>query len=344
MSRQRSRTQRKKSSLRKRVLLHPLYMFGVLCFGVVISAYTLFASADGYQVHAVVPAPLPTFAAEINFPATESVAITAPLEVTGTCPIDSYVKLFRNGAFSGVDQCSDTGTFMISTDLAVGKSELVAQAYNHLNQSGPAGTPVVVYYKPTVMKHTSVPTPAANAVVPEEVAKQNNYAVTEYGPLQLIGEYAYQEVTAGNTFSWGLDLRGGSPPYNVNVDWGDGEKTQYYFTEDPAFTIKHDYKTPGKYDVMVDSVDAQGYRVQMQLSAVIHKVDVNGIVGKITNQNYEQPNLPGIAGINTSWLYKILWPSYFTILLMSVSYWLGQHRELEILRKEAVRLHKRRPV
>lgn len=344
MSKTHSRSYRKRSSWQKRVLLHPAYMFGILCTGVLMCAYTLFASADSYQVHAVVPAPLPAFAAEINFPATESVAITAPLEVTGTCPVDSYVKLFRNGAFSGVSQCSGTGTFTISTDLAVGKSELTAQAYNHLNQSGPTGSTIIVYYKPEAPKLKTEPTPAANAPLPEEVIKQNNYDTTDYGPLQLIGEYAYQEVTAGNTFSWGLDLRGGSPPYNVNVEWGDGQKTQYYFTEDPAFTIKHDYKQAGTYNVMVNSVDAQGYRVQMQLSAVVHKVDVNGIVGAITNQNYDQPNLPGLAGLNTTWLYKILWPSYFTILLMSVSYWLGQHRELEVLRKEAVRLHKRRPV
>jgi hypothetical protein len=150
---------RRKRPLHKRVLLHPLSVMILLCAGVLVIGSTFQSRAASYDVTATVPAPIPGDPAVIQQPADQAHFTSGPITVGGTCSPQSYVKLYRNGVFSGVSACDANLLFSVQTDLSDGPNELVARIFNFTDQEGPGSSPITVYYA------LPVPPPAA----PEEL-------------------------------------------------------------------------------------------------------------------------------------------------------------------------------
>ncbi len=56
--------------------------------------------------------------------------------MSGICPGDLLVKIFKNNVFAGSVQCKN-GSYSIVIDLFSGQNELVARVYDALDQPGP---------------------------------------------------------------------------------------------------------------------------------------------------------------------------------------------------------------
>ncbi len=136
---------RKKRSLHVRLQLHPAGIMVQLCVGVLLFASTIAAFGDNLTVTGKVPADPLTNPAVIVTPLDGSRFATQALIVTGSCPNNSYVKLYQNSVYVGVGWCN-SNEFQISTLLAAGSNQLTVQDYNTTDDAGPSSTGITVYY------------------------------------------------------------------------------------------------------------------------------------------------------------------------------------------------------
>lgn len=388
--------------LHKRVLLHPFSVMVLLCAGVLIIGSTMRSYAADYDVTATVPAELPTAPAVISDPINEQHFSAQPITVSGTCPDWSFVKLYRNGAFSGVAQCSPTQTFQIQTSLAVGANVLDPKVFNATGQEGPTGVQLTVFYDELTVPPSAPPTTEPTALVVDAVetldyttgavspaslnptisgwappysdvtvtfhsevtycrtqADGNGLwsctldnaldigvhrvevaAVTPDGkrlvfpafqirvirgmaslkkappasPFALTGEYIYTAKRVRESFSFRLGVSGGKSPYNLTVDWGDGSESGLNHPDQSDFTIAHVYTSPGKYVVLVRGIDASKQTALLQLSAI-----VKGSSEATAGAGWLNNTMSGIR----QWLW-LVWPVYIAVLLMVLSYWIGE--------------------
>jgi hypothetical protein len=330
---------RQSRPIHKRILLHPVSVMLILCVGVFVLGWTYRTVADSYSVVAEVLAPPLQVGATITSPVNGQTLSQTPIVVKGVCPVNSIVDVQINNAFSGSAACGSDGTFQVETDIYTGNNVIVAQDFNVTGQAGPTASNVTAALNPALAAQATS-TETSNAPVPSPLALNSSSAtpttpvVTPTGkPLLLGSDFHYQTFTQASKFSWQFDLAGGTPPYNVNVLWGDGQTTLYHFTTDPAFTITHDYKKPGYYAIQIWARDAANTVHMLQVQAVITQPGTtlpfgpsSGIVTKTT------PESGGNSFLQNSknWLW-IAWPSLIVVSLMVLSFWLGEHQEQRIM-------------
>jgi hypothetical protein len=326
----------------KKIMLHPGSIFLMLLIGVILVSSTLYSSADSYTVNAVVPAPAITTPATITSPSDGQVFTTSPITVSGACVDNSYVDLIRDGYYSGTAICNNEA-YSIETDLSPGSNALVAQIYNVTNQAGPPSNTITVTYNPPTNPSNpptttgssssagSSTTPVANSAKPSDKNLYNNSGLGTFILDPAGSTYKYKTFTNQLGFTWDLNLTGGTPPYVVNVNWGDGSTSVFYFKTDPLFKITHDYKKSGTYNIVITAVDSLGEQAVFQLSTKIVKAQpsafgttgVGGGISKATN---------GLGFFKTNHnLLDIAGSVYVVILLMTVSFWLGERRELKLI-------------
>ncbi|MEK7152975.1 MAG: hypothetical protein AAB834_03445, partial [Patescibacteria group bacterium] len=262
---------------------------------------TLRSYAESYVVTATVPADQLTEPAIITYPSDQQHLSTAIVDVRGTCPAQSYVKLFRNGNFSGVAQCVNN-TFTIRTSLDVGANQLQARVFNLTDSEGPLSSPITVYYDvsaPATPSHPKEPPPA----------RPSPTGPPSTGPLIILTDYKYQVHYRGDPFEWTLEVRGGRQPYTVIVDWGDDSQSTIEIGEGSPLTITHAFPEIQVYEPLITAVDQNGAVVVLQLSAVV-KEPVTG------------PTSSPFASIQR-YLW-IVWSVYGVVVLMVLSFWLGE--------------------
>ena len=296
-------------SLHKRLMLHPSTIFILLCSGMLLFTLTWKTSADDYTVNAVIPADVLSSPAIITSPTNGQHFGAKPIAVSGTCPYKSYIKLYRNDIFSGTTICNPDGTFGLLTDLAVGANNLQVHIYSVTDDEGPLSPSITVYYdRPLSVKTT----PAAT-------------------PFGLSSDYKYRGYKPGENVSWTVVVKGGSGPYAFNAKWGDGTEANYVQMDAKDLVIEHSYKKAGTYSVRINGADAKGETAFLQLTAlVVNDKHLVPIAGATTP--------PSLMDKLHNWLW-LLWPSYLLLILMAISFWLGEREELRILQhKSANRL------
>jgi hypothetical protein len=309
------------------LLLHPTSMFGLLVVGVLLTGMTYRTLAQSYDVSATVPADPLTSAATIDSPADGQVfAGAASTVVRGTCPDESYVKLYRNGMFSGVAICADQA-YDITTDLFEGRNTLKVQAFNMTDQAGPSTPTIDVTY------HTATPsapaasgrtTPADDIQFVPPASKADGVTAPTASPLVLWSDYGFNVTTTGGEFKWTLCYLFGKAPYATTIDWGDSSQSHQSVPNHEDFMIRHTYTASGYYKINVDGTDADGRTVSIQLAALVKKPGARGTIGSIINES-SGPTAPA-PGSSFSWLL-LAWPTYVVISVMAISFMLGERRE-----------------
>lgn len=136
-------------------------------------------------------------------------------------------------------------------------------------------------------------------------------------PLLIISEYQFQTHYVGQPFTWSLGVNGGVPPYTLVIDWGDGSQTTMLRHSGVSFTLTHAYPEAKTYPVFVKSTDRQGATAVLQLNAVV-KGQAIGVASLTTKGP--------LASLFTSVQHYlwIVWPVYIAVVLMAISYWLGE--------------------
>ncbi len=252
-----------------------------------------------YQVDAVVPPARPGRPAIITSPTNGQTFSTDPVTVSGTCPSGSLVKIFTNGILVGSVICSASGQFSVPVDLVIGSNSLTALPFNALDQQGPSSPAVNVTFNQ----------PAGALGFSTQLLLQSvNY---------------YRGVPPGTAVTWPITIVGGTAPYAVSIDWGDGTTDVITRLAPGPFTVTHTYKEIGTgylgtFPLIIRASDASGHTAYLQLTTLVNSA------------MFGTTNAAPKTKTNT---LLIIWPIWIVILLMILSFWLGERREKHIMEK-----------
>jgi hypothetical protein len=255
------------------------------------------------------PSPPPSQGATISLPRDGQVFTTNPVTVSGICPNELLIKLFKNNVFAGSVICKN-GSFSIIIDLFGGQNELVARVYDALDQAGPDSNKVNVSFTDNAKGAAS------------KVTLTSNYAKRGANPKEEL--------------IWPIILSGGIGPYAISVDWGDGVTPDLISQQYPGtFNIKHIYDSPGVYNIIIKATDKDGGVAYLQLVGIANGPLSQDNNGTNKGQNAGQDNS---GGGSTTPKTKILWqPAALTIPFVISTFWLGKKYELRMLRKKIER-------
>lgn len=347
------RSIRRSYPVHRRVLLHPATIFFLLCVGVFIIGWTYRVLASTL-ISSVIEAPALQVGAVITDPTGGETFIASPIDVDGTCPpSDSYVKLYLNGVFDGAAWCDANGDFSIESSLYSGSNTLVAEDFNITDLQGPTTPSVQVTYNPpappqspsspsngsstsnsnsssggSTTNQTGTTSTTQSSGSPSAVTQsaQTNPSIP---PVIVTSSFHFQTFKAGKQFSWKIDLEGGKPPYVVYVNWGDGTKSTLHYKTDPIITLTHTYHKSGYFAIIVTSVDSTGQKRVIQLPALI--ASSNGKIDFLGSSNPGQASSGSTSSssglVKTQRWLLLAWPSYIVVVLMCVSFWLGERQD-----------------
>lgn len=260
--------------------------------------------SDAYIVTAVVPGPRPTRPAVITSPTNGQSFTTNPVNVSGTCPSKSLVKIFTNGILVGSVICGPGGTFSVPVDLVIGHNDLTALPFNTLDQEGPTS--------PTV------------SVTLNEAAGVFGFS----SELLLQSENYYRGTQPGQQITWPIDIVGGLAPYAVSIDWGDGTTDLITRLAPGPFTVTHTYTKIGtgylgSFPLIIRATDSVGHTAYLQLTTIVNSAVAASSTGSAA------------APLNK---LLIIWPIWIVLLLMIISFWLGERREKRIMERRLAAL------
>jgi hypothetical protein len=116
---------------------------------------------------------------------------------------------------------------------------------------------------------------------------------------------------------WHIQIRGGSAPYKITWDWGDGNRDDTSTQAAGAIDNSHSYQKSGIYRVVIRARDAAGRDAVISLLAIVNGPTVTGPVRPL------EP--PG------NLVY--IWPLLMMASLMVLSFWLGERHKLALVSK-----------
>ena len=273
--------------------------------GLALTTYTVNADntphplpqASSISLTGSVPGKVPTVAATIATPKDQQHFSTSPVTISGTCPANTLVEIFKTNIFAGSTPCNDAGTYSIDIDMLIGKNELIAKVYNSMNEAGPDSNMVVSYYD-------ALPS-QAGPIVPLGLSGAQLILNTD---AVFRGTFPNQDLNVP------IDILGGTAPYAVNIQWGDSTNKVIPRNDNSTFSADHIYSKPGTYQISLQATDANGRVAFLTVAAI-----VNG-----------QPTTASISA--TSQNLQVLWPLYVGAIAAVISFWVGEKREKRILR------------
>lgn len=299
---------------------YPLLAMILLCMGGLLASWTHLAAADSYDVLASVPGGPPASAATITTPVAGAHFNATPITVSGSCPINSYVSLYRNDVFSGIGLCSATGSYSITTDLFVGANQLQARGFSKTDLPGPVGAATTLYYEPP-----AVPT------MPGGLYPQTGSHVANVPPAQalvLTSTFLFKGHYAGDPLTYQLLITGGQAPYAIAIEWGDGQRSLVSRGGSGSFDLTHIYQKAGDtqngYLVNLTATDANGQQTNLQLLSII-TVKLSAATGQSSGISGSGKNLIQHA-------FRFIVPLYASAVLMVATFWLGERYEFSHLR------------
>lgn len=292
----------------------PLIAILLLTGGILaLSTFTIHAASPGPEAESVglsgeMPGPPPQDPAAITSPNDQDRFDTSPITVEGTCPDDSLVEILNNNIFAGSALCSNDNTFSLDVGLLIGENQLRARVYDSLNQSGPNSEAITVFY---------------DALPPQEEPLPSSE--TGNNQLLLNTDIVYRGNFPDETLTMPVEIIDGTPPFALDVNWGDNNEETIPRDNNQPFRINHVYTRPGTYEVDLQVTDSE-QRIAHLSTVVI----ING----------RPPELPagGVGASGTTGgesplmsIVYLLWPIFAAILAMVLSFWMGERREKRIL-------------
>lgn len=233
----------------------------------------------------------------ITTPTNGQTFTQTPITVSGLCTSGLLIKVFSNNVFMGSVVCAN-GSYSIKIDLFSGQNDLVARQYDALDQASPDSNIVRITFN------------------------DQQFASVSSSLMYLTSDYARRGANPGETLLWPIIIVGGTGPYAISVDWGDGKPTDLFTQEfSGSFNIKHIYDSAGVYNITIKATDKNGLTAYLQVVGVAN--------GAITSSSTSNNNKQSILTVT-----KVIWMPAATLLpLILVAFWLGRKYELSSLRK-----------
>jgi hypothetical protein len=250
--------------------------------------------SNSQGVQGVIPTDAPKQGATIVVPSNGQVFHALPITVSGLCPSNLLVEIFKNNVFAGSTTCAN-GSYSLQIDLFDGQNDLVARVYDSLNQAGPDSNTVSVTFSQSLPGN---------------------------GPrMFLTSAYAERGAQPGTSLTWPLTLSGGTGPYAISVDWGDQSQPELLSRKSAGdFNIDHVYAKAGTYKITVKATDANGQAAFLQLVGV-----GNGPI----KQTAGSSNGNSIIVINNN---RLLIPLIAALVVALLSFWLGKKHGLQTIK------------
>lgn len=287
--------------------------FIVLVVGLVLAGFSISTSAvaspgpesGSIGLGGTMPQAAPKTAATVSEPSDKQHFTTSPITVSGTCPDGTLVEIYKNDIFAGSTECDDHGNYSVKIDLLIGQNILLARVYDVLNQAGPDSNTATVFYD----------------VVPPQFASLN---FTNFSDRQLLlsTDAVYRGIFPNQILNVPISIIGGTPPFAINVEWGDSTNKVVSRSDNLSFNAGHTYHKPGTYDISIQATDSQQHIAFLQVAAI-----VNGPPAVIASTN-------AAAKTPTNQLL-VLWPLYAIVTTIVASFWLGEQREKRLIRAHA---------
>jgi hypothetical protein len=281
----------------------------VLVVGLVLGGLTVSSvsgDSPGPQAGSIgltgsVPKAPPKTAATIDNPTQGQHFSKSPITISGKCTPQSLVEVFKNDIFAGSAPCSDKGTYSFKIDLLYGKNVLLARVYDVLNQAGPDSAKITVFYDGTPL--------SASGLAPLDFSGSQ---------LLLSTDAIFRGAFPDQLLNVPISIIGGTPPFAVNVQWGDLGNSVISRSNNVTFNAGHKYKKPGTYQITIQASDAHDRVAFLMVAAVI-----NGRV-----------NAAPVSSVTQKPVNKLMmaWPLFGIVLATVISFWLGERREKRLLR------------
>lgn len=240
---------------------------------------------------------------------------SSPVTITGSCPSNTVVQIYKNDIFAGSVVCSSQGTFSVEVDLLVGENVITAKVYDALNQEGPTSQSIKVYY---------------DALPPQTTT----LAPLDFGGSQMLlnTNTIFRGIFPNKELSVPVSIVGGIAPYAVNVFWGDSTNTVIARNDASAFELKHTYTRPGTYQLNIQATDADGRVAFLSVAVIVNGADGASVTSTGSSSSQNPFNI----------VYA-LWPVYVAITAIVGGFWLGEVREKSLLKKQGLLLNPASP-
>lgn len=285
------------------IYLLPLLVIGcVMVLSSVSNVYAVVNPQNGaVGLEGTINGPPPSQAATITTPGSGQSFTTLPITVSGLCPSGLLIKVFDNNIFAGSAECS-SGSYELKIGLFDGTNSLNSIDYDALDQQGPNSNIVVVSY-------TS--------------AQFTNFGTQ----LTISSNYSQLGSTPGTQLSWPITINGGTSPYALSIDWGDGTPSKLMsVTSAGPLSLTHTYQLSGTYTVTVQATDKTGQPAFLQVVSVI-----SGPIQKLAST----------GGTSTTTKTEIITISIWAkiamlclLILIIIAFWVGRRYELISIRRK----------
>lgn len=286
-------------------------IFLVFCMSILLSFSSIgsvlaLGSTDPQQtgttgLQGKVSSPPPKTAATISTPTSGSTFRTTPITVSGLCTTGLLVKIFSNNIFIGSAQCVN-GNYSVQVDLFGGDNELVARVFDALDQSGPDSNIVKVSFT-------------------------NAEGVQIFDRVTLTSTIAQLGAPVGSELTWPIVISGGTGPYAISVDWGDGTAADLKSVPFAgSFTLNHTYKSAGYYRVVIKATDSKGSTAFLQLVGVGS--------GDASQSSTGSKSAAGTGAGGTTRNVYVWWPVLTMVPIILAAFWVGKKYELSALHRQ----------
>lgn len=258
--------------------------------------------AQSVSLTGTMPGNPPKTAAVITSPSDQSHMPDSPITISGTCPASTLVEIYDNDIFAGSTPCNG-GNFSLKVGLLFGQNQLVARVYNAVNEAGPDSSTVTAFY----------------SVLPSQGAG--------LAPLDLSGSQLILNTSAvfrgsfpGESMNVPVSIIGGTPPYALNIVWGDATNQVISRNNNLPFSEDHTYQKPGTFQISLEATDAKGRVAFLTVAAIINGQPAIAAAGSSSG-----------TGGGTSAKLIDLWPLWTASVAIVVSFWLGERREKRLI-------------
>ena len=292
-----------------------------------------FSSGD-VKVGLIVPGPAPKVGATIISP-VDGTKITNKntSEVSGTCEAGTFVVVKDNGSLVGSTSCTSAGIFILQIQLWSGNNTLSALNYDNLNQSGPETKSVNINVDVTqttiIAQEAVVPILPSNPSIIDGTILESGSSKAECdsydtGTIATGGEPHVSIVCVPRLFlpkveqTLGILVWGGTPPYAVSVDLGDGSETNLLSVSNVGYIKENfSYSSSGSYKIGLKLKDKD------KKSAIVQTtVQVSGDTSAttITTGTTISSIISNISDLSP---FEISVPFYLLTVSITLGFWCG---------------------